>query len=159
MVALTGRTLRKFPAVDGFRFSEDLSVRFSETDAQGIANNAVYLNWFEVARVAYLARFRGGYKGLIESGVEAVTLETHVRYRAPCRFDDRLRIWVRVPDPERLRARFRFEYAIERDGEVGGRRLDEPRHGGRRVALARADARLARRRDPRRGNASSVGEA
>lgn len=118
MVALTGRTLRKFPAVDGFLFSEDLRVRFSETDAQGIANNAVYLNWFEVARVAYLARFRGGYKGLIETGVEAVTLETHVRYRAPCRFDDQLRLWVRVSDPEKLRARFRFEYAVEREGEV-----------------------------------------
>ena len=46
--------------MDGFGFSTDLRVRFSETDAQGIANNAVYLNWFEVARVTYLARFPGG---------------------------------------------------------------------------------------------------
>jgi len=106
--------------VDGFHFSEEVSVRFSETDAQGIVNNAVYLNWFEVARVAYLARFRGGYKGLIESGVEAVTLETHVRYSAPCRFDDRLRIWTRVTEPERLRARFRFEYLIERLNDPAG---------------------------------------
>ena len=98
--------------MDGFRFSTDLSVRFSETDAQGIANNAVYLNWFEVARVAYLARFPGGYRGLIESGVEATTTETYVRYRGPCRFDDRLRIHTRVTD---LRgARFRFEYVVER---------------------------------------------
>ena len=98
--------------VDGFRFSTDLSVRFSETDAQGIANNAVYLNWFEVARVAYLARFPGGYRGMIERGVEAVTLEAHARYLAPCRFDDRLRVHARVAD---LRgARFRFEYALER---------------------------------------------
>jgi acyl-CoA thioester hydrolase len=106
--------------VDDFYFSEDLKVRFSETDAQGIANNAVYLNWFEVARVAYLGRFRGGYRGLIESGVEAVTLETHVRYRAPCRFDDRLRIWTRVAEPERLRARFRFEYVIQRLNDPEG---------------------------------------
>jgi acyl-CoA thioester hydrolase len=120
VVALTGRTLRKFPAVDDFRFSEDLRVRFSETDAQGIANNAVYLNWFEVARVAYLARFRGGYKGMIEDGFEAVTLETHVRYRAPCRFDDQLRIWVHVADPAKLRARFRFEYLIERLNDPEG---------------------------------------
>ncbi len=121
MVALTGRTLRKFPAVDGFLFSEELRVRFSETDAQGIANNAVYLNWFEVARVAYLGRFRGGYKGLIETGVEAVTLETHVRYRAPCRFDDRLRIWTRVHEPAKLRAaRFRFEYLVERLNDPEG---------------------------------------
>jgi acyl-CoA thioester hydrolase len=106
--------------MEGFAFSEDIRVRFSETDAQGIANNATYLNWYEVARVAYLARFRGGYKGMIEEGFEAVTLETHVRYRAPCRFDDVLRVWARVPDPERLRARFRFEYVLERRSEPAG---------------------------------------
>jgi acyl-CoA thioester hydrolase len=104
-----------FRLVDGFRFSTEVSVRFSETDAQGIANNAVYLNWFEVARVAYLGRFPGGYRGLIESGVEATTIETYVRHRAPCRFDDRLRVHARARD---LRgARFRFEYVVERISE------------------------------------------
>lgn len=106
--------------MDGFAFSAEIRVRFSETDAQGIANNAVYLNWFEVARVAYLARFRGGYRGMIEEGFEAVTLETHVRYRQPTRFDDELRIWTRIAEPERLRARFRFEYALERLSEPAG---------------------------------------
>ena len=106
--------------MDGFAFSAEIRVRFSETDAQGIANNAVYLNWFEVARVAYLARFRGGYRGMIEEGFEAVTLETHVRYRQPTRFDDELRIWTRIAEPERLRARFRFEYALERVSEPAG---------------------------------------
>ncbi len=96
-----------------FRFAEDLTVRFSETDAQGIANNAVYLTWFEVARVAYLARFPGGYQGLRDRGVEATTTETYVRYRSPARFDDRLRVHARVSE---LRgARFRFEYLVERD--------------------------------------------
>jgi acyl-CoA thioester hydrolase len=104
--------------VRGFRFSTELSVRFSETDAQGIANNAVYLNWYEVARVAYLARFDGGYRGLIESGFEATTVETYVRYRLPCRFDDRIRIHTRVAD---LRgARFRFEYVLERTSDPAG---------------------------------------
>jgi acyl-CoA thioester hydrolase len=101
--------------MDDFSFSVDLRVRFSETDAQGIANNAVYLNWFEVARVSYLAQFPGGYRGLIEKGVEALTIEAHVRYLAPCEFDDDLRIHTRVSD---LRgARFRFEYLVERQGE------------------------------------------
>jgi acyl-CoA thioester hydrolase len=98
--------------VEGYRFSTDLAVRFSETDAQGIANNSVYLNWFEVSRIAYLARFPGGYRGLIEQGVEALTIEAHVRYLAPCVFDDQLRIHTRVADMRG--ARFRFEYAVER---------------------------------------------
>lgn len=104
--------------MEGYHFSVDLRVRFSETDAQGIANNAVYLNWFEVARVTYLARFPGGYRGLIEQGVEALTIEAHVRYRAPCGFDDELRVHTRVID---LRgARFRFEYVIEKVNEPAG---------------------------------------
>jgi acyl-CoA thioester hydrolase len=99
----------------GFNFATDVTVRFSETDAQGIANNSVYLNWFEVARIAYLARFPGGYRGLIQQGVEALTIEAHVRYRAPCGFDDELRIHTRVTE---LRgARFRFEYVVERTSE------------------------------------------
>lgn len=101
--------------MDGFHFSVDLRVRFSETDAQGIANNAVYLNWFEVARVGYLARFPGGYRGLIEQGVEALTIEAYVRYRAPCGFDDDLRLHTRVRDMRG--ARFRFEYVLERTND------------------------------------------
>ena len=101
--------------MEGYRFATDLTVRFSETDAQGIANNSVYLNWLEVARIAYLARFPGGYRGLIEQGVEALTIEAHVRYLAPCGFDDQLRIHTRATD---LRgARFRFEYLMERTSD------------------------------------------
>jgi acyl-CoA thioester hydrolase len=99
--------------VEEFRFATDVSVRFAETDAQGIAHNATYLVWFEVARIDYLARFDGGYPGLREQGVEALTMESHVRYLSPARFADRIRIHTRCGD---LRgARFRFEYALERE--------------------------------------------
>ena len=53
----------------GFSFSTDIKVRFAETDAQGIAHNANYLIWFEVARVAYLERYAGGYQRLRELGL------------------------------------------------------------------------------------------
>jgi len=96
---------------DGFPHAAELRVRFAETDAQGIAHNAAYLVWYEVARVDYLARFAGGYNRIRDLGLEALTIETHVRYLAAVRFDDRLRINVRCGD---LRgARFRFDYEIE----------------------------------------------
>ena len=99
-----------------FRFETDVRVRFAETDAQSIAHNSVYLVWFELARIDYLARFRDGYPGLRAEGIEALTIESHVRYLAPARFDDRLRIRVRCGD---LRgARFRFDYAVTRDGDA-----------------------------------------
>jgi acyl-CoA thioester hydrolase len=104
--------------VEGFRFSTDLTVRFSETDAQGVVHNAVHLVWFEIARIAYLGQFPGGYKGLVADGVDATTIEAFVRYRAGCRFDDALRIHVRARDVRG--ARFRFEYAVERTSDPAG---------------------------------------
>jgi len=99
-----------------FRFATEVKVRFAETDAQAVAHNSVYLVWFEVARIDYLARFRGGYPGLRADGVEALTIESHVRYLAPATFDDRLTIRARCGE---LRgARFRFDYAVEREGEA-----------------------------------------
>jgi acyl-CoA thioester hydrolase len=102
--------------VDGFGFSTEISVRFAETDAQGVAHNAAYLVWYEVARIAYLARFRDGYRALQAEGYEALTMETHVRYLAPLRFDERVRIHARCLDIRG--ARFRFEYALECDGLI-----------------------------------------
>ena len=72
-----------------------MTVRFAETDAQGVAHHASYLVWFEVARVAYLAEHAGGYRSLQEQGLEAVVIEAHLRYGVPARFDDRLRIHAR----------------------------------------------------------------
>jgi acyl-CoA thioester hydrolase len=100
--------------VDGFNFATEVKVRFAETDAQGIAHNSNYFVWFEVARVDYLERYAGGYDRLRELGVEALVLETHLRYLQPARFADRLLVHARCLDVRG--ARFRYEYAIERDG-------------------------------------------
>jgi acyl-CoA thioester hydrolase len=99
--------------MDGYRFSTDVRVRFADTDAQGVAHNASYLVWFEVARVEYLRAYAGGYQALRDLGIEAFVLESFCRYIAPARFDDLLRVYARCID---LRgARFRYEYAIVRD--------------------------------------------
>ena len=84
--------------MEGFNFQTEVTVRFAETDAQGVAHNAVYLVWFEVARVAYLARYANGYRSIQEQGFEALTIESHVRYLQPVRFDDRLAIHARCGD-------------------------------------------------------------
>ena len=102
--------------MDGYRFSTDVVVRFAETDAQGIAHHASFVVWLEVARVAYLAEHAGGYGAIRAQGIEALTTAVDVRYHRAAHFDERLRIWARCVD---LRgARFRYEYVVEREGEV-----------------------------------------
>lgn len=102
--------------MEGFNFAADIRVRFAETDAQGIAHNSNYFVWFEVARVEHLERYAGGYQRLRDLGVEALVLETHIRYLQPAKFDDRLQVHARCVDIKG--ARFRYEYAIVRGDEL-----------------------------------------
>ena len=99
-----------------FPFSTEVTIRFAETDAQGIAHHASFVVWLEVARVAYLARYAGGYNALRDRGIEALTTEVHVRYHRAAYFDETLRIGARCVDMRG--ARFTYEYRIERDGEL-----------------------------------------
>ena len=102
--------------MDGYSFSTDVRIRFAETDAQGIAHHASFVVWLEVARVAYLARYAGGYQAIRDSGLEALTTEVVLRYHRAAAFDETLTVWTRCVD---LRgARFTYEYRIERGGEL-----------------------------------------
>ena len=102
--------------MEGFSFSTDVTVRFAETDAQGIAHHAAFVVWLEVARVAYLEKHAGGYQAIRDRGYEALTTEVCVCYHRAAYFDERLTIWTRCTD---LRgARFRYESRITRGGEL-----------------------------------------
>ena len=101
---------------EGFRSAYDVRVRFAETDAQGIAHHASFVVWLEVARVAYLADHAGGYRSIRAQGIEALTTGVRVDYRAAAVFDDVLTIHLRCVDIRG--ARFRYEYRVERDGEL-----------------------------------------
>jgi acyl-CoA thioester hydrolase len=97
-----------------FDFFTEVNVRFAETDAGGIAHHSAYLVWFEVARFAYLAEYAGGYQKLRDQGIETPVVEMNVRYLAPARFDEKLRVYARCYDIRG--ARFRCQYMVERDG-------------------------------------------
>ena len=102
--------------MEGYNFSTEILVRFAEADAQGIAHHASFVIWLEVARVAYLAEHAGGYLSIQARGIEALTTAIEVRYHRAAYFEDRLQIWARCVDIRG--ARFRYDYAIEREGEL-----------------------------------------
>jgi acyl-CoA thioester hydrolase len=103
-------------AVDGYVFHHDVRVRFAETDAQGIAHHASFVVWLEEARVAWLDAFAGGYKGIRERGIEALTTGVHLDYRAATGFHDVIRVWTRCAEIKG--ARFRYEYVLKRGEET-----------------------------------------
>ncbi len=58
-----------------------LRVRYSETDAQRVVNNANYLSYFEVGRVEWLRAAGLSYKELEKQGYGFVVIEAHAYYK------------------------------------------------------------------------------
>ena len=78
-----------------------LRVRYSETDAQGIVNNANYLSYFEVGRVEWLRAAGLSYKELEERGYGFVVVEVRAFYKRAARFDDELGLRTRLAELSR----------------------------------------------------------
>ncbi|GAC1479069.1 MAG: hypothetical protein NVS1B4_23330 [Gemmatimonadaceae bacterium] len=69
-----------------------LRVRYSETDQMGVVYHANYLVWCEVGRTDFI-RTRGvSYAQMEREGMLLAVAEASVRYRAPVRYDDIVRV-------------------------------------------------------------------
>jgi acyl-CoA thioester hydrolase len=81
---------------------ERLAIRYLDLDPYGHVNNAVYLEFFEMLRIAYW-RAIASLAGIEEleagdvPGARYVLAETTVRYKAPIFFDDALHGAASVP--------------------------------------------------------------
>jgi acyl-CoA thioester hydrolase len=73
-------------------FSHELRVRYGECDAQGIVFNANFLAYVDVVLTEIWRESMGSYDLLLETGVDTVVAEANLRFLAPARFDDVLRI-------------------------------------------------------------------
>jgi acyl-CoA thioester hydrolase len=73
-------------------FSHELRVRYGECDAQGIVFNANFLAYVDVVLTEIWRASMGSYDALLAAGVDTVVGEANMRFRAPGRFDDVLRI-------------------------------------------------------------------
>lgn len=100
------------PHVSEFR------VRYSETDQMGVVYHAEYLVWCEVGRTELIRRLGVSYSELERRGTALAVAEASIRYHAPARYDDLVRVETRLVDV-RSRA-VTFEYLI-RNAETGQR--------------------------------------
>ncbi len=75
-----------------YSHSTTVRVRYAETDRMGVVYYANYLIWCEVGRVELLRALGRSYAVLETAGVGLAVSEARVRYLAPARFDDLVRI-------------------------------------------------------------------
>ena len=135
--------------MDGYRFTYPLQVRFRDLDALGHVNNAVYLTYFEAARMAYWMHVNGRTD---LSGMNMILARAEVDYRAPVVYGDELEVGVRCVSVKR--SSFVLEQAlVERRG---GRLVAQARKvlvhydyaAGRSIPLTEDQRQLLMKQDP-----------
>jgi acyl-CoA thioester hydrolase len=99
-------------AEPGRTFTAPLRVRFGETDAMGVANNAAYLQYFEIGRIEFLRAAGHSYAEVHNSGIDMVVAEAGIRYLRPLLFDDEFAVECTLTSLSR--ASFTFSYRLIR---------------------------------------------
>ena len=81
-----------------FAHRHQVEVRLSDTDAMGHVNNARYLTYVEIARVAYYERVTGNALPIGAHGAEEgmILAEIRMTYRSPAFYGETLAVETRV---------------------------------------------------------------
>jgi acyl-CoA thioester hydrolase len=81
-----------------FAHRHEVEVRLSDTDAMGHVNNARYLTYVEIARVAYYERVTGNALPIGTHGAEEgmILAEIRVGYRSPAFYGETIAVETRV---------------------------------------------------------------
>lgn len=94
-------------------------VRYGETDRMGVVYHAEYLAWCEMGRTEYIRSLGMSYADMERMGVPLAVAEATLRYHAPARYDDMIRVSTVLT---RLGSRgLTFDYVIADAGS--GQRL------------------------------------
>ncbi len=98
--------------MQGFDFHIDYRVHISDINYGGHVANSAVLNFFQDARIAFLAHL-GPFSEMDIGGCGLIQPEAHVKYKAEMFHNDALKIWVSVTGVKR--SSFELRYCIERD--------------------------------------------
>ncbi|HEU6450910.1 MAG TPA: thioesterase family protein [Gemmatimonadaceae bacterium] len=90
--------------------SLELRVRYAETDRMGVVYHSNYLIWCELGRTDHIREGGMSYREMEEAGIMLAVAEANVRYRAPARYDDLIRVETTLTDVSSRAVT--FEYRI-----------------------------------------------
>ncbi|HEY9450947.1 MAG TPA: thioesterase family protein [Gemmatimonadaceae bacterium] len=90
--------------------SLELRVRYAETDMMGVVYHSNYLVWCEIGRTDHIRSSGMTYRQMEEAGILLAVAEATIRYRAPARYDDLIRVETMLTDVSSRAVT--FEYLI-----------------------------------------------
>ncbi len=76
--------------------TENIRVRYVETDQMGVAHHASFLPWFELGRTGLLRATGNTYRELEERGFQLPVIEYNCRLVRGAHYDDELLVATRV---------------------------------------------------------------
>lgn len=83
--------------ISDFKHKITVTVRFHEVDMLGVCNNAVYINYFETARLEYIkAAGLMPEKGIFSDGRLFFMVRNEINYRDHAFYDDELDVYTKV---------------------------------------------------------------
>ena len=95
--------------------SYTLTVRYAETDAQGVVHHANYLIWFEEGRSEFLRQMGMNYSDIERAGFFVVVAHAEINYRAPAFYEDRVTVTTSIEKAHRRLLEFAYR-AVNQDG-------------------------------------------
>lgn len=95
-------------------FEMTFRVRYAETDQMAVVHHANYLVYFEMGRTEMLRANGLDYRAFEAEGFLLVVVKIAIRYKAPARYDDELRLRVTLTRITPVRIEHRYELFRDR---------------------------------------------
>ncbi|HET7552237.1 MAG TPA: thioesterase family protein [Gemmatimonadaceae bacterium] len=97
--------------------SLELRVRYAETDKMGVVYHSHYLVWCELGRTDHIREGGMSYREMEEAGIMLAVAEASIRYRAPARYDDLVRVETTLTDVSSRAVTFDYVISSSETGE------------------------------------------
>jgi len=99
-------------------FKYDFEVRDYECDMEGIVNNAVYMNYLEHARHAFLKHKGFDFATIIQKGIHLVVIRIEADYLFPLRSGDTFYVTAKAERVSKLRFGFLQDIFRAQDNQL-----------------------------------------
>lgn len=100
------------------KHTTELRVRYGETDQMGFCYYGNYAQFLEVARVELLRSNGVSYKALEEKGILLPVRTFSIKYIAPSKYDDLLKIETIISKMQASRIEFSYEIRNEKNNLI-----------------------------------------
>lgn len=97
--------------MEKFRFNTPIEIRFSDLDAYGHVNNALFFTYLETARIKLFQQHFGPFLG---SELMFLVVRAECDYRLPIELNDPLQITVSIEEVRH--SSFNFSYQVHNGG-------------------------------------------